>query len=80
VTQPLHTVYTIENNGIPQFYYEQVSQRCGEGKATSISKSTPTPRTDADIAFVSVEQYIIFIKDSEGCVPVRAHMSTVYAG
>jgi hypothetical protein len=38
------TVCTTENTTESHCYiYEQVSQRCGEAKSISISKSTPTP-------------------------------------
>jgi hypothetical protein len=33
---------------------------------------------DAGVAFVSAEQYIIPIKDSEGSILLTAHASTVY--
>jgi hypothetical protein len=62
-----------------QFYYEHVSQRCGEAKSISIKKSTPTPCTDAGVAFLSVVKYIISIKDREGSMLESAHASTVYA-
>jgi hypothetical protein len=72
-------LYYRKNNGITQFDYEHVSQRCGEPKSTSISKSTPTPWTDAGVAFVFGVQCIISVKDSEGSILVSAHASTLYA-
>jgi len=52
-----------------------LSQRCGEGKSISILKID----TDAGVAFVTGDLYIISIKDSEGSMLVSAHASTVYA-
>jgi len=72
-------LYYRKHNGITHFYYEHVSQRCGEVKYISIQKSTPTPWADAGVAFVSGVEYIIPIKDSEGCMLVSAHAPTVYA-
>jgi hypothetical protein len=54
-------------------------KRCGEGKSIPISKSTPTPRTDAGVAFMSGVQYVILIKGNEGSILVSAHACTVYA-
>jgi hypothetical protein len=68
-----------KQNGIAQLFYEHVSNHCGEAKSISILKSTPTPWTDAGVDFVSAEQYIIYIKNSEGSMLVIAHASTVYA-
>jgi hypothetical protein len=42
-------------------------------------KSTTMPWTDAGVAFVYGVQCIISMKDSEGCILVSAHASTVYA-
>jgi hypothetical protein len=59
-----------------QFYYEHVSQRCGEAKSISIWKSTPTPWTDADVAFLPGVQCIIYIKDTEDTMLVGENAST----
>jgi hypothetical protein len=72
-------MYYRKHNRIMLLYYKHVSQRCGEAKFISISKSTPTPRTDAGVTFVSAVQCIISIKDSDGSILVSAHASTVYA-
>jgi hypothetical protein len=71
------SLYYRKYNGITQFYYEHVSQRCGEAKHISISKSTPTSWTDAAVAFVFAVQYIISIKYRAGSMLVSAHASTV---
>jgi hypothetical protein len=72
------TLYYRKHNANAQFYYEHVSQRCGEAKSTWNNKSTPTPKTDAGVALVSSVQYIISIKDSEGSKQVSTHASTAY--
>jgi hypothetical protein len=71
-------LYYRKHNVIMQFYYEYVSQRCGEAKSISIWKSTPTPWTDAGVAFVYAVQDIVSIKNSEGSMLVSAHAPTVY--
>jgi hypothetical protein len=72
-------LYYRKHNGIRLFYYLHVLQRCGDAKYISIKKSTPTPRTDAGVAFVSAVQYVLSIKDS-GCIMLgSAHASSVYA-
>jgi hypothetical protein len=71
-------LYYRKHYGITQFYYEHVSQPCGEAKSISIWKSTPTLWTDAGVAFVYAVQNIITIKDSEGRMLVSAHAPTVY--
>jgi hypothetical protein len=79
VEQKEDRLYYRKHNGIAQFYYEHVSQRCGEAKSSPISKSIPTPWTDAGVAFVSGLQYTISMKDSEVSMLVSAHASTVHA-
>jgi len=81
LTQFLETVYPSvlpTKERIAQFYYEHVSQRRREAKSISIWKLTPTPWTDAGVHFVSGEQYIISIKDSDGNVLASAHASMTY--
>jgi len=72
-------LYYRKHNRIRLFYYLHVSQRCGDAKSISIKKLTPTPRTDAGVAFVSAVQYVVSIKDSEGSMLGSAHASSVYA-
>jgi hypothetical protein len=48
------------------FYYEHLSECCGEAKSISIQKLTLTPCTDAGFAFVSGVQYVIPIKGYGG--------------
>jgi len=60
-----------KHNGIEQFYYEHVSQRCGKAESISIWQSTPTS--------LLCPPHNISIKDSEGSMLVSAHASTVYA-
>jgi hypothetical protein len=72
-------LYYTKHNGIAQNSFINVLQRYREAKFISIQKSTPTPWTDAGVAFVCAVKYIISIKDSEGSMLVSAHASTAYA-
>jgi hypothetical protein len=70
-------LYYRKHNGIAPFYYEHVSQRCGETKIHTNLK------IDADALNRRRRRFCvrrkIYLSDSEGSTLVSAHASTVYA-